>query len=313
MQGINNLGSTCAINSLIQMIARNDDLREIILNSETKEGTLTKELKEIIELIINNENKSLNPSKFINSFYTIFNGIFNKYEQIDINELWFYIYGKINEEISINKKENKNIPKNLNEEHDKIIEKYNLNKTSKILELVQGSFINIIECMECKNKSYSFEPFINIGIDIDIEIKTIADLIITSLKDELREKDDWKCERCNKKEKYLKMKRIWKLPKILFLTINRFRDIYNKNNTEVYINENMIFNKGSVLSLDKESKYELESIGLHYGNLIGGHYMSICKIENKYYLYNDNQIEIIEKEKFLKTNLGYLLMYKLID
>ena len=96
MQGINNLGSTCAINSLIQMITRCDKLREIILNSNTTEGTITNELKEIIDLM-HNQNKSLNPAKFLNSFYTTFKGIFNRYEQIDINELWFYICEKINE------------------------------------------------------------------------------------------------------------------------------------------------------------------------------------------------------------------------
>ena len=34
MQGIENLGSTCAINSLIQVISRNDILRNIILNND---------------------------------------------------------------------------------------------------------------------------------------------------------------------------------------------------------------------------------------------------------------------------------------
>ena len=33
MQGIENRGSTCAINSLIQIITRNDILRNIILNN----------------------------------------------------------------------------------------------------------------------------------------------------------------------------------------------------------------------------------------------------------------------------------------
>ncbi len=314
MQGINNLGSTCAINSLIQMITRCDKLREIILNSNTTEGTFTNELKEIIDLM-HNQNKSLNPAKFLNSFYTTFKGIFNRYEQIDINELWFYICEKINEETSISLNQFNFKPENLNQEHDIIIQKYNLNKTSKMLETVQGSFIKIIQCSHCNHKSHSFEPFINIGIDLNTEIKTVADLIITSLKDELREKDEWKCENCNGNHQYLKMKRLWKLPEILFLTINRFSDVYNKNNTEVYVNEFMIFNKGSVLSINNDSKYELQSMGLHYGSLMGGHYMSVCKIDDKFYLYNDNQIQVIDRETFinsyLKTSLAYLLVYKL--
>ena len=49
MEGINNLGSTCAINSLIQMICRCDKLRNVILNANVNEGTFTHELKEIID------------------------------------------------------------------------------------------------------------------------------------------------------------------------------------------------------------------------------------------------------------------------
>jgi len=314
MQGINNLGSTCAINSLIQMITRNDKLRTIILESETPEGSLTKELKEILDLM-HNQNKSLNPVKFLNSFYIIFNGIFNKYEQIDINELWFYMYEKINEETSISLNQFIFNVEDIKEKHEAEIQKYNSNKTSRLLETVQGSFINIIECMNCNYKSHSFEPFINIGVDINDKIESIANLIINSLKDEMREPDGWKCDRCNKNHKYLKMKRIWKLPEILFITINRFTDIYNKNNTEVYINDFIVFNKGSVLSLDNDNKYQLQSIGLHYGNLIGGHYISLCNINDIYYIYNDNQIQIIEKEvfnnNFIKNSNAYLLIYVL--
>ncbi len=215
MQGLDNLGSTCAINSLIQMICRCDKLRNIILNSETPEGTLTIELKEILDLM-HNQNKSLNPGKFINNFYRIFKGVFEKYEQIDINELWFFICEQINKETSrqlliIN-------PIN------------NTNTTSDILELVEGYFINIIKCTNCNHEKHSYEPFINLTVDIDESNITVADLIMNSLKDEFRNKDEWKCDNCNGNHSYYKLKRLWKLPKILFITINRFIDINNKNN-----------------------------------------------------------------------------------
>jgi hypothetical protein len=48
MQGLANLGFTCAINSLIQIICRNDIMRNIILNYDIDNDSLLHNLKEII-------------------------------------------------------------------------------------------------------------------------------------------------------------------------------------------------------------------------------------------------------------------------
>jgi len=47
MQGLENLGLTCAANSLIQMMCRNNNIRNIILEDNIPHNTLSHELKEI--------------------------------------------------------------------------------------------------------------------------------------------------------------------------------------------------------------------------------------------------------------------------
>lgn len=303
MEGINNLGSTCAINSLIQMICRCKKLCDIILTANVSEGTFTYELKEVIDLIVN-QNKSVNPMKFINFFYTTFNGIFNRYEQIDINELWFYVYEKINEETSIQENENNN------NEYDITMAIYNNHKKSNIMNLVQGAFINAIQCSNCKYNSHLYEPFITFALDIQ-ENKSIADLISITLNDEIREQDEWICDNCKNNHNYLKIKRIKKLPEILIISLNRFKDIYNKNNTDVFVNDKLVFNAdGNIYN------YELQSMGLHFGNLLGGHYMAVCNINNESFnVYNDDSVKVINKDDFIKNNLlnnsVYLIIYQL--
>jgi ubiquitin C-terminal hydrolase len=313
MEGINNLGATCAINSIIQIICRSDYLRNTILNANVHDETFTAHLKEILDLI-HNQNKSLHPVKFINKFYEKFKGVFNPYEQIDINELWFYIYEKINEETSIKK----NIPNNysnIDEEHDYKINLLNNNCESELSKLVQGSFINIIQCYNCNNISYSFEPFINIALDITEDDKlSIADLFIKFMTNEFREKDDWKCDKCNEKHSYMKSRRIWKLPKVLFMSLNRFKDINNKNNKEIFINDNIIFNSGSIVKSKEDIKYDLQGISLHNGNLSGGHYTALCNMKNGcFHLFNDNNISVIKTTDLfplLKNNSAYLILYE---
>jgi len=303
MEGINNLGATCAINSLIQMICRCARLRDTILNANVKEGTFTNELKEVLHLL-HNEKQSLNPEKFINYFYMTFKGIFNRFEQIDINELWFYIIDKIHEETAVL------ITDDSNDLFESKMKVFNNNKNSQILHLVQGCFINVITCSNCHHNSHSFEPFITVAIDIE-ENKTIADLIMMTIKEEIREPDEWKCDNCKGNHKYLKLKRIWKFPKILVISLNRFKDIYNKNNSEVYINENLNF-----IMDNNNHNYNLQSIGLHFGNLNGGHYMSVCNINNETFnLYNDDIVKTIDKNEFIQNNLknnsAYLIIYEL--
>lgn len=314
MEGIENLGGTCAINSLLQIIIRNNNLRTTILNLNSELNTFTQELKDIIEIIYN-QNKSIRPEKFINYFFKTFEGIFNRYEEIDINELWLFIYNKIFDETSIKIISPKTI-KNIYDKHNYDINIHNNNKINNLTRLVQGSYLNIIECSNCKNITYSFEPFISMSIDIN-ENETIANLIMKSLNNEFREADDWKCDKCLKKCSYKKSKRIWKLPKVLFISVNRFKDIYNKNNLNININETLNFNIGSVETLNEDYIYKLQSLGLHYGKLTEGHYTALCNMNNgTYNFYNDNIIKIIKNEEVLEeiknNNTSYMIVYESI-
>jgi ubiquitin C-terminal hydrolase len=312
MEGIENLGGTCAINSILQIIIRNNNLRSIILNSSAPEKSLTNELKEIIDLI-HNQHKSITPYKFINCFFESFKGIFNKFEEIDINELWLYLYNKIFEETSIESKPILYIS-SIYDKHDYDIYLYNNKKSCELTINVQGSFINIIECCNCKYKSYSFEPFISMSLDIE-ENQSIANLIIKSLIHDYREADDWKCEKCNKKCSYIKMKKIWKLPKILFISLNRFNETFEKNNSNIYINNIIDFDKDCIETAKTNQKYNLQGLGLHYGNILGGHYKALCNLRDSYYLYNDNNVIKYEKEdineQLKNNNSAYMIVYEL--
>ena len=310
MQGINNLGATCAINSLIQIICRCDKLRNVILNADVPNDSFTGELKEILDLL-HNKNVSLNPVKFLNCFYKTFENIFNKYEQIDINELWIYIFEKINEETSISYKPKTNFT-NIYEEHDLKIAIYNNNKYSNILNLVQGSFINVIQCNNCNNISHSFEPFINIALNIENENVSIIDLLMNNFKVENREKDEWKCDKCNDYHSYKKTFKIWKIPDILFISLNRFKDINKKNYANIHINTNIIFNKGSISTKNVDCKYNLKSVGLHHGNLSNGHYNALCYNNNIFTLFDDDTVNIIDEPNLLnKINNAYIMLYEI--
>lgn len=326
MQGLQNLGNTCAINTLIQIICRNSFLRNSILNEDIPNNTLAIELKEILNIMYN-DNNSLSPNKFVKNLFDKLT-IFNFGEQLDLTELWLLLFEKISDEISdyipkieYNKKfDNLKITdKDINIKANYIINNFNNNKNSSWLHNVQGIILNIIECTECNNNSYNFEPFTAIQLDLPKDFS--ESISLTSLfRDYLRHttnKDEWKCDKCKKCTKYKKIQKLWKVPNVLVFFMKRYNNINKKNNIKIDINEKINIKKGCILSdNDLEVSYNIKSIGCHIGDLEGGHYYAICKneIDENYVMYDDLNIKVFNNgnKNFLKNNNKcYMVVYSL--
>tara|TARA_B110000483_G_scaffold230326_1_gene295378 strand:- start:569 stop:1546 length:978 start_codon:yes stop_codon:yes gene_type:complete len=325
MQGLQNLGNTCAINTLIQIICRNHYLRNSILNVDIPDNTLAIELKEILRIMYV-DNNSLSPNKFIINLFDNLK-VFNFGEQLDLTELWLLLFEKITDEISyyIPKIQYKKYFDNLkitdneiNIKADYIINNFNNNKNSLWLQHVQGVILNIIECTECNNNSYNFEPFT--AIQLDLPTESHESITLTSLfRDYLRHtinKDEWKCEKCNKCTKYKKILKLWKVPDVLIFFLKRYTNIHNKNNTKIDINKTINIKKGCILSDNiLEVSYNISSIGCHVGNLNGGHYYAICKNNtDDFVMYDDLDIKKFNESNnnFLKNNSKcYMVVYSL--
>lgn len=297
-QGLANLGGTCAINSLIQMLYRHEKFRTIILNSNTDEGTITNELKDLFKAL--NNNKSINPNRFISKFYEIFNNNFNRYEENDICEIYLILIEKIHNELSYDY-----IIDDNHNNHNNKVAKFNNNKYSIIYDLLQGIYIHAIKCLNCNYINDTYEPFIYLNLNIN-SFSNISSLINNqyfSNNNEFRNKDDWKCDKCNCNSDYIKHTSILKLPKIIFISLNRFKEIVRKNIEPVNIDNKLVFNNNS---------YNLHSIAFHHGDLNGGHYNAICEIdEDKYNIYDDLNVSFINNIDAILSNNNscYLISY----
>lgn len=333
MQGLQNLGSTCAINSLIQIICRTRHLRDTVLKQDISlTDTLTYQLKEILDMM-HNHNHSLSPKKFVNHLYKSFEGIFQPGEQLDIGELWMFLFDKISNECGANITEqmqtiildlplpdnsNSNLAKSeeLFQKCQSTIQKINNNKSSIWLETSQGIMLNMLKCHECDEILYNFEPFTSIALDItNEELPSVSSMF----RNYLRPIDcnaDWKCEKCNKYTHYTKCLKLWKMPPVLTFIIKRFTDMHQKNCKPIKINTKLCVKKGSIISnMEEDYNYNCTSMALHYGNLSGGHYCALCQTGENFVLYDDLNMSIIQHENMKKVfdnNIeAYMLVYTL--
>ena len=341
MQGIENLGSTCAINSLIQVITRNDILRNIILNNtfaatDIADATISQQLSEIIDLMYV-KNNSIVPRKFIHTFYSIFKDIFYHGEQIDIGELWTFLSDKISEEIVGTPKDTDIVSEGLAdcltdgviykddaEFHNAMIKckllkkkyeyyyhKFNT-KTSVWQRSTQGFYLNTTRCVHCQTTFYNFEPFTSLNLDIPQQSQpSISLMIANSLKEEVIH-GDWFCSTCRKNTAYKKSTKLWKLPDVLVIIVKRFMNSNAKNDAPIKINDYLNFNKGSILSIKKDVVYTFSSTALHFGSLNGGHYAAICNTPDGDILYDDRNVQKIDGDRSNfkdKSETAYMIVY----
>lgn len=336
MQGLQNLGSTCAINSLIQIICRTEHLRNVILNQDIQSSdTLTYQLKEILTMM-HCENHSLSPKKFVGYIFKHFDGIFRQGEQLDVGELWMFLFDKIatecgidtpifihntSYEISLKDLEHTNVNiarcSELFDRCETTIHRINNNKTSLWLQSCQGIMMGMIQCSECHSILYNFEPFTSIPLDIpDTDMKpSVATMFRNYLQPQVSE-GDWKCEKCNKNTSYTKILKIWKMPPVLMFVIKRFINIHQKNTRPIKVNTKICIKQGSIISsMDQDYTYKCTAMALHYGSLSGGHYCALCQSNNQFVLYDDLNMSLISQENMQKSfdnnTEGYMLVYTL--
>lgn len=315
MIGIPNIGNICFISSIIQILYYIPEFRSYVISKDFKinnedyvdffsklQNIFIKlnEEEDITESIVEfcNSLKELNKVDVMVENFTNFN-IHN-----DSSEFLIYIFDKLDDysvmdyKIESNSKADKIY-------FDSIKNKNIINKLFKIQQLKQ------IKCMNC---SYLYP--LNFNNYLEIWQLNISQYFINNLFDAIKfdsmtkNMDDYNCEKCKTISQVKERTILSKLNDIFIIQLLRFNNDGSKINKDIIIPFQLNLDKFSFQL--KNKNYKLSSVCCHISNnQLFGHYFSIVNLNNKWIIFDDNNVKEITNNdaKSIINRNGYLLIY----
>ena len=350
LTGLTNLGNTCFINALLQIISHTYELNDLLDRSEYKtklndcpDSKLLLSWDEL-RLLMWSENCTISPGGFIHDIRTISkqknNSMFASMSQNDMPEFLTFLFDIFHN--ALKRKVSMTIdgrPKNKKDKMAKLcfemIKKTYTASYSEIFKMFYGIQVSTL-LPECPKNQFDYlsicpEPFMIINLPIptrkndaskksgEIECTSLMECFDLNCEKEFLHGDNaWFNENVGLKQNVHKRLVYWSLPDVMILDIKRFEFnettfSFVKNQTPIRIPvENVDFSK-YVEGYNKESYvYDLYGICNHHGDENFGHYTSTVKTANsKWYNFNDTNVKEVSIPKTeIVGNTPYCLFYR---
>jgi len=283
-KGFTNFGNTCFYNATLQSIFRCSKLIEA-LKSQKSSIQLLKFLKTTIDdYYLNPKWIVIGPSLLLRS-YRDMNKNYRGGTQDCARECLSYFLDNFYE---ASKLENINIS-----------------------ELFDCNLMSKITCLECNTVSESNANEKVIVLPIKNE-STFDGAINTFLSDEKLSDDNlYYCEKCKKKVNANKKLIIKKTPEYLYISLKRFEFEYIKEMNKIKaskINSDITMPKITTIN---NIGYQLIGCIYHMGNISGGHYVYFHNFNNKWIVFDDENINDYNNIEGI-INKGYIYLYERI-
>ncbi len=338
LNGFNNLGSTCYMNSALQNIIHCKIFISKIITIKNsnilKSDSITNSFLKLCNSIIDNKNRetskylsyisslnSISPSNFKNNFcYKHREYMRGQHDSIEFLRT---LLDDMSKEININQnisayKELTTEGKSKKEQNNEYNNFYLCRENSIIVKVFYSQIMNAFTC-NCGDVSYSFEKILDIPLLFPNEINNKEiDLIDLFYHYFNGEKITWslKCPKCGEKDvERNKIIKLSILPDVIIFSLQRFNPI-----TGVKINKYINFDEiidlqpfcdNDFFNGEMNAKYKLFGISNHSGTLNFGHYYSYTKVGDNWFEFNDSLVKMVNVNFFSKA--AYFFFYEKIE
>jgi ubiquitin carboxyl-terminal hydrolase 12/46 len=234
-------------------------------------------------------------------------------------------------------------------------------KKTWVHDIFEGTLTNETKCLTCESVTTRDEDFLDLSLDIEQNSSLSACLRSFSTVEAMRDGDKYFCDRCCSLQEAQKRMRIKRLPPVLALHLKRFKYVEQLGRYKklayrvVFPHELRVPGKlstrgggggggggeaagadgggggaeaGAADAADEPDDescdvlYDLSAVVIHVGQGPNhGHYVSIVKSHNRWLLFDDETVELIEEQSIAacygttqelnqSTDVGYLLFYQ---
>jgi len=334
LTGLENLGNTCFLNSCLQVINHTYELHQFLdsdkyqkfLNPKNKDAVILIEWNDLRQVMWSG-NGVVTPRRFVYNVQQLAKikkrDLFTGFAQNDMPEFLLFFIECMHNSIarSVNMRISGSVENSVDEMAIKCYEMLKQTYSreySEVMELFYGIYVSEIISL-ADNKRHSLNPESYFMLDLPIHNSTTQanhvldcfDMFTTPEK--LEGENAWFNEKTGKKENVKKQISFWNFPKILIITFKRFTpDGTNKLNYLIdFPLHNLDLSKYVKGYNASQYQYDLYGVCNHIGGVTGGHYTSFVKnSQNKWYHYNDDNVEVVQDEQKIVTPMAYCLFYR---
>lgn len=300
VSGLSNLGNTCYINSVLQILHRIDVLNEYIKKKTPhpiEDSILPTEwisLKEMMDTSV-----IINPQRFIHMNKILFQkknkNEFLNHQQGDASEYVFFILECIHNAYNLLESPSNQCPS------------YIIEYEKKDYSIISQLFVSVLEMVYLDihgNKmSTKYETQWTLDLPIPVGSTTLEQCLDSFFSDE-KLCDKWYNDKTSESIDVIRKSKWVVVPNILVVNLKRWTGI-KKNNVIIKYDTSIDLFKYSNI----HSQYRLFGIINHTGSVRSGHYFSFVEKDNQWYVINDTHISMMPLDKLVSSS-NYCLFYK---
>ncbi|XP_056190327.1 ubiquitin carboxyl-terminal hydrolase 42 [Falco biarmicus] len=183
--------------------------------------------------------------------------------------------------------------------------------TTLIYQIFGGYLRSRVKCLNCKAVSDTYEPFLDITLDIKAVTSVTKALEQFVKPEQLDGENSYKCSKCKKMVPASKRYTIHRSSNVLTISLKRFANFTGgKINKEVKYPEYLDLRAYMSQSIGDPLFYALYAVLVHSGfNCNAGHYLCFIKAGNGlWYRMNDASVELSDIKTVLNQQ-AYVLFY----